>query len=95
LESVGSGRERKVQWLKVGFPAVRSHGQDDRDENEDQMNLQRSQMLFADDLELMRAVTLNPMLNPSEPGAQLLEEPSGPCPVQLDHNGSIGRADCS
>lgn len=46
-------------------------------------------MHFVDDLGLVRAFALKPMLNPSEPGAQLLEESSASCPFQLDHDGSI------
>ena len=38
-------------------------------------------MLFADDLELARAVTLDPILDPGQPGVKLIEEGPGSCPV--------------
>ena len=46
-------------------------------------------MLLAGDLELPRAVSLDPALDPSEPGVQLFEEGPGSCPVQHNHNGGM------
>ena len=49
-------------------------------------------MLFADDLELARAVALDPILDPGQPGVKLIEEGPGSCPVQYDHNGGMWKS---
>jgi hypothetical protein len=49
-------------------------------------------MLFTGDFKLARAVALDPMLDPGEPGVQLLEERLGLCPVQHDHNGGVWKS---
>ena len=47
--------------------------------------------LFADDLELSRANTLDPRLDPIEPGAQLFMEGSRSCPIH-DYDGGMGKS---
>lgn len=50
-------------------------------------------MLFAGDLELSRAVALETMFDPSEPGVQFLEEGPGSCPAQYNHNVAMWRGE--
>ena len=47
-------------------------------------------ILFADDLELARAITLDPRFDPSEPGAQLFLEGSLSFPIH-DYDGGMGK----
>ena len=47
--------------------------------------------LFADDLEVARAITLSPRFDPSEPGAQLFMEGSRSCPIH-DYDGGMGKS---
>ena len=46
-------------------------------------------ILLADDLELARAIILDPRFDPSEPGAQLFMEGSWSCPIQHDYDGGM------
>ena len=46
-------------------------------------------IIFADDLELARSITLGPRFDPSKLGAQLFMEGSRSCPIQYDYNGGM------
>jgi hypothetical protein len=56
------------------------------------MDIQRSRCSSRNDLELARAVALDPTLDPGEPGVQLLEEGPRSCPVQHDHDGGMWKS---